>query len=267
MTMRVCSREGCGQQFEVLPHHPKMKYCSTFCRQKAKRERYAATLVDRACPTCGKVYQITDLQRRNNQSQYCSKECRPPVAVPDRYGEVKCVLCGVTFTGVNGRSMYCKECNAKRNRESAMRHYYAVRWVRPEPRMCAHCGKQYQPVSGKQRIYCGPKCAKRAKKNKQRYEARRGQQARRRIRQRKPRGAAVVYRARIFERDGWKCQLCGKKVDKSLVWPHPMSATLDHIVPLANGGAHVPENCQLAHFICNSTKSNGNGGQLRLFAY
>lgn len=40
--------------------------------------------------------------------------------------------------------------------------------------------------------------------------------------------------------------------------PHPLSPTLDHITPLAEGGEHTPENVQLAHFICNSHKGDGS---------
>ena len=39
--------------------------------------------------------------------------------------------------------------------------------------------------------------------------------------------------------------------------PEPLAATLDHIVPLSCGGEHSEANVQLAHFLCNSTKSDG----------
>lgn len=53
------------------------------------------------------------------------------------------------------------------------------------------------------------------------------------------------------------CGICGKPVDKSLKYPHPMSATVDHIIPLDRGG-HPSDlaNLQLAHFCCNRQKSN-----------
>jgi len=58
----------------------------------------------------------------------------------------------------------------------------------------------------------------------------------------------------VFERDGWGCQLCGEPVDPLLVYPDPMSKSLDHVVPLARGGGHSPENSQLAHLVCNLRK-------------
>ena len=65
----------------------------------------------------------------------------------------------------------------------------------------------------------------------------------------------------IFERDKWKCGLCGKKVNKELKYPHPKSASLDHIVPLAKGGVHCHANVQLAHFDCNHRKRTQSKGE------
>ncbi len=76
----------------------------------------------------------------------------------------------------------------------------------------------------------------------------------------------VVHRKKIFERDGWRCQLCKRPVNRRAVVPHPRAATLDHIVPLADGGTHEPANVQCAHFLCNSIKGDrGASQQLMLF--
>ena len=64
----------------------------------------------------------------------------------------------------------------------------------------------------------------------------------------------------IFERDGWLCQLCGLPIDRDAAWPHPMSVSLDHIVPLSLGGAHSRANTQCAHISCNIGKSNRYDG-------
>lgn len=51
------------------------------------------------------------------------------------------------------------------------------------------------------------------------------------------------------------CALCGQPVDKSLKYPHPMCATVDHIIPVSKGGhPSALENLQLAHFTCNRMK-------------
>lgn len=53
------------------------------------------------------------------------------------------------------------------------------------------------------------------------------------------------------------CGICGKPVDKSLKSPHPLSATVDHIIPIAKGGHPSDiENLQLAHRNCNRQKSD-----------
>ena len=57
------------------------------------------------------------------------------------------------------------------------------------------------------------------------------------------------------------CGICGKPVDMSLKYPHPMSATIDHIIPVNGPGGlkgHPSsiDNLQLAHFSCNRQKSD-----------
>lgn len=51
------------------------------------------------------------------------------------------------------------------------------------------------------------------------------------------------------------CGICGGMIDMTLHWNHEMAWTLDHIRPLAEGGA--PEdlsNLTPAHRVCNSKK-------------
>lgn len=53
------------------------------------------------------------------------------------------------------------------------------------------------------------------------------------------------------------CGICGKPVDMSLRWPHPLSKCLDHIIPVAKGGHPSDiDNLQLAHLTCNRQKSD-----------
>ncbi len=72
----------------------------------------------------------------------------------------------------------------------------------------------------------------------------------------------------VFMRDGWICQICHKRVDKKFKHPNPMSASLDHIVPMNKGGTHTYNNVQLAHLRCNMEKHYNTlpqGEQMRLF--
>lgn len=68
--------------------------------------------------------------------------------------------------------------------------------------------------------------------------------------------AQAIDRDDIGERDGWRCGLCRRSVDRSLAYPDPKSASLDHIVPLSLGGLHVLTNVQIAHLECNVAKNN-----------
>ncbi|SDN79254.1 HNH endonuclease [Geodermatophilus sp. DSM 45219] len=53
---------------------------------------------------------------------------------------------------------------------------------------------------------------------------------------------------------GGLCGLCGDAIDRSLPWPDPESASLDHILPLSKGGAHDQSNVQWTHLVCNLRK-------------
>ena len=53
------------------------------------------------------------------------------------------------------------------------------------------------------------------------------------------------------------CGICGKPVDKTLKYPHPLSKCIDHIIPIAKGGHPSDrDNLQLAHWTCNRQKSD-----------
>lgn len=59
-----------------------------------------------------------------------------------------------------------------------------------------------------------------------------------------------VDRARIIERDGCRCHICGKKVPRHRV-------ELDHLIPLSKGGPHTYENLAVAHPVCNRRRKDG----------
>ena len=53
------------------------------------------------------------------------------------------------------------------------------------------------------------------------------------------------------------CGICGKPVDMTIRYPHPLSKCIDHIIPVSKGG-HPSDinNLQLAHRTCNRQKSD-----------
>lgn len=60
----------------------------------------------------------------------------------------------------------------------------------------------------------------------------------------------------VFEFYEWTCIVCEKEIDPDLVWPDKMSATLEHIIPLAKGGTHTWDNVAPSHLLCNSNKGS-----------
>lgn len=71
----------------------------------------------------------------------------------------------------------------------------------------------------------------------------------------------------IFERDAWRCHICGGATRKTAKVPHPKAPTLDHVIPLARGGEHSRANVRCAHFECNWRKADScpvSGEQLLL---
>lgn len=80
--------------------------------------------------------------------------------------------------------------------------------------------------------------------------------ARRRMRIEQARTAEVFAPLDVHTRDEWTCQLCRQPIDPKVAWPDPMSASVDHIVPLSRGGRHSMANVQSAHLGCNSSKGD-----------
>lgn len=70
------------------------------------------------------------------------------------------------------------------------------------------------------------------------------------------RGAYEKNKKKIFSTQS-VCGICGKPVDFSYKYPHPLSACIDHIIPIAKGGHKSDiDNMQLAHWTCNRQKSD-----------
>lgn len=119
---------------------------------------------------------------------------------------------------------------------------------------CAICGDQFTYVRvTKARLYCSKSCRKKGAtwRRPAGYENHRA----------RAKAAGVAYapivKTSIYARDGWICGICGQAVDSATPWPDPMSASLDHVVPLSKGGPHLPHNVRLAHLWCNSERGAG----------
>ncbi len=271
----------CGNQFDRPGlRGPPPKYCSAQCKKRAKNQHdYAAFLVrlqanePRRCAVCGIPF-----HPRHASRQFCSNSCSnlarrtKPLVCPVQ--ACQCVQCGQWFIkhGAGARRKLCSaECvriwTLEHRRQQYRETFVSVRHTNPTVDLvCTQCGKTYHTnYRAMQRKFCSSECAHKFNTQQPAFRAQRSRQ--RHTRRIRLVGNAPIDRftdLEIFERDGWKCGICGRKVDQRLKYPHLMSASLDHIVPIAFGGGHTRANVQLAHFICNSKKSDGGNGQLRL---
>ncbi|MFG2748022.1 HNH endonuclease [Streptomyces xanthophaeus] len=119
-----------------------------------------------------------------------------------------------------------------------------TRGVRFVSARCRHCSESYIVVGQYESSYCSRRCNRAYHK------------AQRRAQQRNAR-YEVIKRAAVFERDDWRCHLCGQEVRrKAADGYHPANPTIDHVVPLSLGGDHVMANLRTAHAFCNSLKGN-----------
>lgn len=62
-------------------------------------------------------------------------------------------------------------------------------------------------------------------------------------------------RARVL-REETTCWLCGQPVDQTIPTPHPFSAEVDHVRPVAQGGdLYDRANLRLTHRRCNTARN------------
>lgn len=250
---------GCGAEFFAV--HRNRGYCSETCREGA----WAYQPRRRPCERCGVA---------TPNARFCSEGCAR--AKP-------CRECGVEFEPAKYQRS-CEDCLAAKETHRPFR-LAVVLWGRcpgcdrgfekraasqtccsiscanrfrfpPKPVIerlrvwtagfCRGCGEPFVSSAAHAR-YCSESCERRV--------SRQVRKDRRRARLKSQKGQDVVYRRKVFERDGWVCRLCRKPVKRDALVPHPKAPTLDHILPLALGGLHDYANVQCAHFICNSRKS------------
>lgn len=287
----------CGVTY--IAHHPLCNRCQpcqrlfrnaeTRRRDKARRERKKAAEQVAAvlgldafevvrdnghrCRACRRVLFLD-----NGQAPYLCHECSRADAIATAVlqfvgrlleltlpSDRQCCVCGKSLC--LGRPSYAStcsdECSRERGRQIARDKYEAITGVRLRaangPRPCRFCDRVIVPdhALGRGRDVCDYCNTHRGS-----FRAR-----------------AHLYgvpythvsRKAVFRRDGWRCQLCGRKVKRSGTRSkatgrlHPRTASLDHIVPMRRGGPHEEANCQCACLLCNVRKNARMIGQLRLF--
>lgn len=169
-----------------------------------------------------------------------------------------CEICGEKIIG-RGKHACSNECRMEMERRRSFQNNKSKKLL--IERKCKECEKLFIPEYGnKRRDFCSDKCLGKftrrgnPRKNKERADR-----------------FGVLYEYinvfRVFDRDGWRCQICGKKTPKKNRGTcYSNAPELDHRVPMSKGGGHIYENVQCACRKCNGLKSNKhNRGQLPLF--
>jgi hypothetical protein len=218
----------CGK--EHLAARAKVRYCSRGCASKAY-----------------------DYNRRRKAEAAEKKLARKQSIEFDR--QRSCRVCSSMFLANSTSQRYCSnQCRAasyqQRVDEQNLVRYQAKYG---KERSCKLCRRTFWPdPKTRRKLFCSNHCLDNWWTDFRRRRKRAG-------------NAESYSRFDIFERDKWTCQLCHEKIPKRKKFPHPLSATIDHIISIKEGGEDSSRNVQTAHLCCNSRKCAKSRGQLRLF--
>ena len=241
------------------------------------------------CMSCGGgTYKgrLTCLKCEKSQVALSRRFARVPVPPRPR---VSCWICVKLIISHGAKRPACRECHQKHGSGICSECGAPKRLDTPGlcrnchdkqraaipalPRVCELCTSEYVPkyrprADRPGQRFCSKSC-KRAWQNGARPPFDRFTvvglpRKRRHDRIRRQRRAETwdgVTDAEIMERDRWRCGICRKVIGKSFKWPHPRSASVDHIVPISEGGADTAGNKRAAHLGCNCGRMNRGGGE------
>lgn len=237
---RACER--CMDDY--VPASNRQRFCSVACRQGTV-----------ACEVCQGAF----LARRDLTGRFCSSACyqasRSLAGLPKR-----CSLCLGSGPFHNDRSTtdglatWCTGCAKARDVRSRLRWADKIR----ERDHQYHLDNRDERNAGRYQRFLADKDNQLARMNawnRDHPEGRADRSARRRA-LKLGNGAEPYNRRNVVERDGGICQLCQETVDLTLVWPNPLSLSIDHVHPLSLGGPDTFANVQTSHLVCNIIKGN-----------
>lgn len=234
--IKALTCENCGASFDGH----RARFCSRACSDMSRKTM--------PCGRCG-----GPVWRGRGSLPRGEAVCRPcrraqPVAYGPRASTattMACLVCGGSFQ--KAPSTRRKTCSASCRRK-AVKGLHAAR-------PCLDCGSPI-PAVRRRCDDCRDALARERWRAKNRFRRAVARDS-----------AAEPYTlAEIAERDGYRCQIpgCHRKVNMQLTAPHPRSPSIDHVIPIVEGGGDVRANVQLAHWICNVRKGRRGAQQLAL---
>lgn len=174
-----------------------------------------------------------------------------------------CAWCGVEYqAGNRGGKKFCTLGCGREYRRDALEKERAKRLG---DRECARCGDRIPLDARSDAMHCSIECQQGRwyEVNNELLRARAGKWKRdnwsKALEYEHKRRAVtsttrVLSRDDLMERDGYRCYLCDMQIDPNLRHPHPLSSSLDHIVPISRGGEHSDSNVAVVHLRCNLRK-------------
>lgn len=211
-----------------------------------------------ACKCCNASFTTTYKHR-----MYCSGACKLKVfkaANPDKVQAYRLVE-------RENKKLKPKVASVKKRKMSA----HVAKWKAYQRKLasqvkknmlaktpCQHCGKNVGYVFGAPKKFCSKRCERKTTNQRPKVkESRKAASKKRKAIQRGAKAGETFTYKQVFERDGWRCQLCGK------VTPERERGTIshnapevDHIIPLSKGGEHSLNNAQTLCRACNGWKSD-----------
>lgn len=212
-----------------------------------------------------------DFQSNQPRVMYCCKQCKGASwrkANPVRMMELRLAASKQDRLYCNIYAGYCAGCGSafvaqRKKAYCSDACHYVAKYVSIAPlvRECKGCGKCFEAPKAKTRPsdFCGQTCKNAALKSHKRTGRLKRKAAQRAVQ------VESVNPFRVFDRDGWRCKLCGVKTPKGKRGTYESNAPeLDHIIPLSKGGDHSYLNTQCTCRACNSAKSDKPMGQMLL---
>jgi len=234
------------------PRKNQKKVCSVRCEallyRRAKGERGPGGA--RLCTHCGATY-----QPKHHVAMYCRKACK--LAAHRAKSQSTHAATRREARGARqARALQLAQARAVREAEAIARRLSARTTLEQTraavaARCLSPCQVCFSPVGKSNRKWCSRACYRRSSE-------RRADKAIDKAKRRARTNTLPCERfspLRVFERDGWKCRICGCATPRAKRGTYDNDAPeLDHVVPLAARGHHTMSNTQCACRRCNGRK-------------